>query len=60
MPLLADIARSEGYRSMSLVSVNGSRGFWERQGFSVRMDEWLSAKLASYGEDAVYMERSLT
>ncbi len=45
---------------MSLVSVNGSRGFWERQGFSVRMDEWLSAKLASYGEDAVYMERSLT
>lgn len=60
VPLLADIARTEGYRSMSLVSVNGSRGFWERQGFSVRMDERLASKLASYGEDAVYMERALT
>lgn len=59
VPLLAGIARSEGYRSMSLVSVNGSRGFWERQGFSARMDERLAAKLASYGEDAVYMERAL-
>ncbi|MGF6173796.1 ribosomal protein S18 acetylase RimI-like enzyme [Ensifer sp. 4252] len=59
VPLLAEIARSEGYHSMSLVSVNGSRGFWERQGFSVRMDEQLASKLASYGEDALYMERSL-
>ncbi|WP_244496035.1 GNAT family N-acetyltransferase [Ensifer sp. Root31] len=59
VPLLADIARSDGYHSMSLVSVNGSRGFWERQGFSVRMDERLASKLASYGEDALYMERLL-
>lgn len=56
VPRLADIARRENYRSMSLVSVNGSRGFWERQGFSARMDGALMRKLSSYGEDAVYME----
>ncbi|GEM_PF-31718 len=59
VPLLADIARSEGYGSMSLVSVYDSRGFWERQGFSVRMDERMAVKLASYGDEAIYMERTL-
>lgn len=59
VPRLADIAKREGYPSMSLISVNGSRGFWERQGFSVRTNERLARKLASYGDEAVYMERLL-
>ncbi len=59
LPFLEDAARTEGLRSMSLVSVNGSRGFWERQGFEVRMDERLALKLSSYGEEALYMERLL-
>ncbi len=59
LPMLADVARTEGFRSMSLVSVNGSRRFWERQGFEVRMDERLVQKLSSYGDDALYMERHL-
>ncbi|HEV7310229.1 GNAT family N-acetyltransferase [Ensifer sp.] len=59
VPMLEDVARAEGFGSMSLVSVNGSRGFWERQGFEVKMDEVLALKLASYGEEALYMERHL-
>ncbi|MBW9065285.1 GNAT family N-acetyltransferase [Rhizobium herbae] len=57
--LLAEQARSAGYETVALVSVNGSRRFWERQGFSVRMDGALAEKLASYGDHAVYMERDL-
>ena len=57
--LLAVEARRDGYRTMALVSVNGSQGFWERQGFGVRMEEALGAKLSSYGGEAVYMERTL-
>ncbi|MEI3853142.1 MULTISPECIES: GNAT family N-acetyltransferase [Ensifer] len=60
VPKLAEIARREGFRSMSLVSVNGSQGFWARQGFSVHMDAWLTQKLSSYGEDAVYMRQALS
>lgn len=60
VPKLADIARREGFRSMSLVSVNGSQGFWARQGFSARMDARLARKLSSYGEDAVYMQHALS
>ena len=57
--LLAAEARSDGFRTMALVSVNGSQGFWERQGFSMRRDETLAAKLSTYGDDAVYMEHDL-
>ena len=57
--LLADQAHRDGYKTLALVSVNGSQGFWERQGFSVRRDETLAAKLAGYGRDAVYMEHDL-
>ena len=57
--LLAAEARRDGYGTMALVSVNGSQGFWERQGFGVRMEEALGAKLSSYGGEAVYMERTL-
>lgn len=58
--LLSDVAGKAGYETVALVSVSGSQGFWERQGFSVRMDETLAGKLESYGGQAVYMERDLT
>lgn len=57
--VLAEQARRAGYRTLALVSVSGSQGFWERQGFSVRMDDALAATLESYGGQAVYMERDL-
>lgn len=57
--LLAEQARQAGYRTVALVSVNGSQGFWERQSFAVHRDEMLSAKLSGYGSEAVYMERDL-
>ena len=57
--LLAEEARKCGYQAMALVSVNGSQLFWERQGFSVRMDPALAVKLESYGGKAIYMEREL-
>ncbi len=57
--LIAERARRDGYQTLALVSVNGSQGFWERQGFSVHQDEMLAAKLSGYGNEAVYMERDL-
>lgn len=54
-PMLLDVAVAAGLRRMALVSVNGTRGFWEKQGFRA-VDADLSRKLASYGDDAVYME----
>ncbi len=53
------LARSLSFRSMSLVAVNGSRRFWERQGFEVVESSELSAKLGSYEESAVLMVKSL-
>jgi hypothetical protein len=57
--LLAEQARQAGYQTLALVSVNGSQGFWERQGFAVQMDKALVAKLSGYGSEAVYMEQDL-
>jgi GNAT superfamily N-acetyltransferase len=52
------LARGLGLPSLSLVAVNGSTGFWVRQGFSVVADPRLDAKLASYGGDARFMMRT--
>lgn len=42
-----------------LVAVQGARTFWQRHGFVARpTTPALRQKLASYGEDAVYMTRS--
>ena len=54
------LARDAGFGVVGLVSVGGSRPFWRKQHFSVVNDPALMEKLASYGEGAVYMERSLT
>ncbi|CCD99958.1 GNAT family N-acetyltransferase [Bradyrhizobium sp. STM 3809] len=55
---LAGHARALGLPSMSLVAVNGSAPFWNRQGFALMAvaDE---RKLMSYGTDACLMRRDL-
>ncbi|WP_017757655.1 GNAT family N-acetyltransferase [Pseudacidovorax intermedius] len=59
MPLLAAQAEAAGCREMALVAVNGSAGFWARQGFDVRDVPALKAKLASYDTQARFMVRRL-
>ncbi|MCQ4161332.1 GNAT family N-acetyltransferase [Roseomonas sp. GC11] len=54
MPLLRMAAGS--LPGMALVAVHGSVPFWQRQGFRVVEAPELAAKLASYGQDARYME----
>jgi ribosomal protein S18 acetylase RimI-like enzyme len=45
----------------ALVSVQGSQAYWERQGYALQPleDATQRARLTSYGEGAVYMQRSL-
>ena len=50
-------ARALGVRQAALVSVQGTRGFWQRQGFSPAAAQ--PPALASYGADALYMTRTL-
>lgn len=54
-------ARGAGLRYTALVSVQGSRAYWERQGYAVRKPASAEARerLAGYGAQAVYMERLL-
>ncbi len=56
---LAEHAGTCGYTTMSLVAVNNSAPFWERQGFAAREVPNLAAKLKTYGPDAVFMTRAL-
>ncbi len=48
-----------GATTVSLVAVSGSGPFWERHGFRPVSDAGLTARLASYGDDARFMVRSL-
>ncbi len=57
---LAARARALGLPNMTLVAVNNSVHFWQRQGFTVTDDPALAAKLASYGDQARFMTRVLT
>lgn len=56
---LAGHARSIGCSAMSLVAVNGSAVFWSRHGFAQAKAPSLATKLASYGDDALFMVRAL-
>lgn len=56
---LARFVKDAGYQRVSLVAVNNASGFWERNGFVVQAPEGIAEKLASYGDDARYMEREL-
>ena len=57
--LLVDHASAGGLSSMSLIAVNGSAGFWHRQGFEAVHDPLLESKLRSYSDDARFMARAL-
>lgn len=57
---LAEQALTEDIRHMSLVAVNGSAGFWQRQGFISTHNAILAHSLSSYGNDAHYMVRDLS
>lgn len=46
--------------NMTLVAVNNSVHFWQRQGFIALRDAELDRKLQSYGEHARFMIRDLT
>lgn len=56
---LAELARSAGLASLSLVAVSGSAAFWERQGFGVVRDPALERELRSYNPAPCFMARSL-
>ena len=56
---LAEHAQMEGFSNMSLIAVNGSAGFWQRQGFEALPTPDLAHKLHSYGEDVLFMVRKL-
>ena len=56
---IVSTARDARCEAIALVAVNGSAGFWERQGFRPADDPALAAKLASYDDAARYMMRDL-
>ncbi|MNY17382.1 Acetyltransferase (GNAT) family protein [compost metagenome] len=56
---LAEQARAAGWREIALVAVNAATAFWERHGFVARNPPGMAGKLASYGDDARYMIRTL-
>ncbi len=58
---LADHAIARGLSAMSLVAVNGSAGFWQRQDFVQANVPALAEKLRSYcDDDARFMVRDLS
>lgn len=54
-------ARQQGLASLGLVAVQGSSGFWQRQGFGPagRLNPDAQAALATYGPGAVVLVRAL-
>lgn len=56
--LMAAQAETDGYVTMALVAVNGSQGFWEKQGFVTRDLPELGERLKTYSDHALYMVRA--
>ncbi|EON11320.1 hypothetical protein C266_22198 [Pandoraea sp. SD6-2] len=54
-------AQSLGLRASALVAVQQSQGFWARFGYAAAADvsPLIAAKLAGYGDGAVFMTRNL-
>ena len=54
-------AMAQGLRQSALVSVQGSEGYWQRHGYVAQPlhQPEQQQRLASYGEGAVYMARTL-
>ncbi|MCP8883046.1 GNAT family N-acetyltransferase [Devosia sp. XJ19-1] len=59
MAALTKHARVMGFPTMSLVAVNGSVAFWEKQGFVREERPELAEKLAAYEAAACYMIKEL-
>lgn len=57
--ILASHALNSGFPTMSLVAVNGSTGFWQKQGFEPDDRPELENKLKTYSDDARFMVRHL-
>jgi hypothetical protein len=57
--LLVEKALALGAGQITLVSVNRSAAFWQAMGFTPADAPGMAAKLASYGEGAVYMARPI-
>lgn len=53
------VAQEQGFRLAMLVAVSGAAGYWQKLGFKDATTEALRRKLKDYGDDAVYMERTL-
>ncbi|MFC3711189.1 GNAT family N-acetyltransferase [Sphingoaurantiacus capsulatus] len=57
---LVESARAWGAERIALVSVNGTRAFWQGFGFEpVTDDPAITQKLASYGDGALYMVKGI-
>ncbi|EJM99349.1 GNAT family N-acetyltransferase [Phyllobacterium sp. YR531] len=57
--ILADHAQNSKFTTMSLIAVNGSTGFWQKQGFLPDDRPELETKLRTYSDDARFMVRHL-
>ncbi|MEJ1119719.1 GNAT family N-acetyltransferase [Phyllobacterium sp. CCNWLW109] len=57
--ILADHAQRSRFATMSLIAVNGSTGFWQKQGFEPDDRPELETKLRTYSDDARFMVRYL-
>ncbi len=53
-------AAEKGFGTSSLVSVSGTRSFWEKQGYKTYNTPQLDVLLKTYDEDAAYMIRKNT
>lgn len=51
------LARDDGWPTVSLVAVNDAAPFWARHGFTITDPPGMGAKLASYGPGSRYMIR---
>lgn len=58
--LMCDYANEKKLKMLSLVAVNGSTPFWQKNGFErVEPSTELKAKLLTYSSDACYMVRNV-
>lgn len=57
---LAAHAADAGFKTMAIVAIAGTQGFWEKQGFRAVDAPALAAKLASYDPSARYMSKPLS
>lgn len=54
--IMCECAKRENFDTLSLVAVNGSLPFWQRNGFHpIEVSPQLKQKLLTYDEDARYM-----